>query len=123
MLCAAACFCGCVTKQYPKVNPQSISVNVSSAKQLHNNIIRAAVRRGWATNDVKDNTVRCTFTKGDHRVVVDVVYSDTNFSVIYVDSENMSYDAESDSISRKYNQWVNNLVLDIRNYCAISLGD
>lgn len=121
VFCFASCFCGCVTQQYPKVNPQSITVQVSSAKLLHNNIIRAAASRGWTTNSIRDNTVRCTLTKGDHSVVVDVVYSDKDFSVIYVDSVNMRYDPSSDSISRKYNQWVNNLVRDIQNYCSMSL--
>ena len=76
-------------------------------------VVAAAHGKMWMPEDKGPNTVRCTLDVRGHQVVVDVVFTDDTFSIRYVSSENMNYDAATGSISPKYNQWVRNLRREI----------
>ena len=77
--------------------------------------IRAgASLRGWVSEVVSPELVRCCLDNRGCRVVVDVYHGANKFSVRYAGSLNMGYKPSSRRIHRKYNQWVANLVQDIQ---------
>lgn len=54
-------------------------------------IVRAASGREWAASVKSPKTVRATYTKGKHSAVVDVVFSESSYSIRYVDSTDLNY--------------------------------
>jgi hypothetical protein len=57
-----------------------------------------------------------TYSKGvedPHVVTSKITYDDDSFSIDYVSSSNMRYDAEDGTIHRNYNRWVANLHSDL----------
>lgn len=119
---AILCFCalaalffsfGCGTRHAAMANFQSVSVTNGN---ILKGIRYAALSRNWLIDDRTPGVVRCTMNKGTHQVVVDVIYSQTEFYVTYVSSVDMRYDPVTQTISPKYNQWVNNLIQDIQKF-------
>jgi hypothetical protein len=49
-----------------------------------------------------------------------ISFDTESFSVRYVNSTELRYDAAENTIHRKYNQWVANLVVDINGAIAIA---
>ncbi|AKE52616.1 hypothetical protein [Kangiella geojedonensis] len=79
-------------------------------------ILRAGQVLGWETDTVKPGLIRATLHLRAHTAVVDIPYSLTDYSIIYVDSNNLDYDGQN--IHRSYPRWVNNLKAKIDEYIA-----
>ena len=112
----ALLFCGLLLLCSGCFSPQSVPsidrvpVTVVKAGRGMSEVIRtAAAKKGWAASEAKPGTVRCTLLVRTHKVVVDIPYTKDSFSIHYVDSEDMEYDAQNKMINRKYIQWVRNL--------------
>ena len=73
-----------------------------------------AARREWIPEVVSPELVRCRLINRGHCVVVDVPHTADSFSIRYVDSSAMDYNAAAGTIHRKYNQWTANLAKDIQ---------
>jgi len=54
-------------------------------------IVRAASSREWAASVKDARTVRATYTRRGHSAIVDVAYSQSSYSIRYVDSTGLSY--------------------------------
>ena len=77
-------------------------------------IREGALKRGWIPETVDEGLIRCRLNNRGHVVVVDVPYTAHAFSIRYSSSVNLDYDPVTETIHRKYNQWVANLALDIQ---------
>ena len=102
---------GCATKV--STADRYTPLTVKQGNSLRDAIFAAANRRRWIAADNGPGVVRCTLMPRGHRVVVDVYYNDKGITIRYVESENMSYDPSDKEISRKYEQWVKNLQVEI----------
>jgi hypothetical protein len=60
-------------------------------EQVKRAVIRAASSREWAASLKNDSTVRATYTKGRHSAVVDIVFTQSSYSIRYVDSNDLNY--------------------------------
>lgn len=107
-------FSGCRTNPVLVEPNCQIAVSPERVGDMKKAIVVAATRLGWSAVDKGPTVVRCALSKSTHEVQVDVVYSDKDFSIRYVDSKEMEYDPKDQTIRRKYNQWVRNLEKEIR---------
>ena len=89
------------------------AVTITGEKQMKNIVMLAAHQKLWVPQVIDDGTVRCTLDLRAHQVVVDVIYTESSFSIRYVSSDNMNYDSVANTINPKYNQWVRNLQREI----------
>lgn len=92
---------------------EDCKVVLSGNRSMREVVVAAAHGKMWMPEDRGPNTVRCTLDVRGHQAVVDVVFTESSFSIRYVSSENLNYDAASGRISPKYNQWVRNLRREI----------
>ena len=77
-------------------------------------IMQGCARRQWTPEFEGDAVITCSIlVRGRHYVKVEIPFSETDYSILYRDSEEMDYDEERQRIHRKYNGWVNNLRLMI----------
>ena len=70
-------------------------------------IIAAAEDRNWRVLERARGRVRLTYAYTEHRVTLDVLFSETQFSFQYVNSAGLSYDGTQ--VHRAYNHWVEDL--------------
>lgn len=70
-------------------------------------IIKGSQSRLWTAKIAGDNTIRARLNvKNKHYAVVEIPFSESAYSIIYVSSTNLDYNPERRSIHRNYNKWV-----------------
>ena len=73
----------------------------------------AGRRLDWQINKVHEGEMRGVFRKGGHTMTVAIPYNKTQFSILYLDSENLNYD--DGEIHVNYNIWIKRLAEQIQN--------
>lgn len=93
---------------YQKENiPEGLSL-----AQVKQSIIEAAENRDWTIKVINPHQLEATHSSRQHKAIVNILYSDSSYSIFYHGSENLN--ANNGKIHRKYNQWVRNLNADIQ---------
>ena len=74
--------------------------------------VRAAIIKGsqtqlWTAEIAGDRTVRARLNvKNKHFATVEIPYSESSYSIVYISSENLDYNPTRRTIHRNYNKWV-----------------
>ncbi len=106
----------CNTK--PVYNVERSSFNTAdalSSEQAAEAIMNAGSKLGWSMSEVGPGLIRGDINvRSKHQATVDISYDGRGYSIAYVGSENLKYDAEKGVIHRNYNSWVQNLDRQIR---------
>jgi len=89
------------------------TVTVSPATTMAQAIIAGGTKKGWTMSRVGSGLIKGSLTVRDHQVTVNIPYTQSSYSIEYVDSTNMLYKSKKNTIHPKYNQWVRNLDLAI----------
>jgi len=79
-------------------------------------ILQAAQEQNWQAQPVGPGRVRLIYTYTEHRIVLDAVFDETTFSLLYVSSSGLSYDGTN--VHRAYNNWVRELERQIQTRSA-----
>jgi len=72
-------------------------------------IITACARLGWVCSIAAPGEIKGRLNLRSHQADVRIPYSTETYSILYVSSENLRYDAAERTIHRNYNNWVLNL--------------
>jgi hypothetical protein len=83
------------------------------AEQVRDSIITVGPRRNWIMREVSRGVIRGELRVRQHRAVIEITYTNSEFNIDYVESANL--DAGPDGIHRNYNRWIANLESDIRS--------
>lgn len=75
---------------------------------VERSIVKGAVSLGWQANVIEQGKVEATLFIRSHKLVVEIIHDDKNYSIAYKDSVNLKYDGQK--IHRQYANWVNNLI-------------
>lgn len=120
MLLATGCGRGAAVQNID--NSGYIEGKKVSLTKVENAIKKGAMQRGWMVKKIKSGLLEAqNNVRGRHLVVVEIEYSTTGYKIKYKDSENMKYDAQSNTIHPNYNKWIANLERDI-NYNLSLIG-
>ncbi|WP_419770777.1 MAG: hypothetical protein ACNI3C_03050 [Candidatus Marinarcus sp.] len=99
---------GCRVASIYNVQKDPISVKLSDDK-IFNAIKRAGYSKGWIVTKVKPGLAEAKITLREHFAVVDIAYTEKDFSITYKNSMNLKYDPTKGTIHQNYNGWVKNL--------------
>ena len=92
------------------------STNVLSLDDYERAIVRAGSNRGWQFSRVAPGQLRGTVNvRGKHQATVDVTFTTQTYSINYAGSENLKYDASTNTIHPSYNSWVTLLDGEIKS--------
>lgn len=83
-------------------NPKSSSAVYAAIKDAGRSL-------GWKIQRIKPGVAQGKLYLRTHLAVVKIKYSSRSYSISYVRSENLKYDAEKQTIHSNYNGWVQNL--------------
>lgn len=103
----------------PIYNPEPISVPAGkSMGDVKQAVRKALFDKDWEARDIGPGHVQGMHTKtdkkGSYTAVVDVKFDTKTVRISYKDSENLDYDAGSQTIRNTYNGWAKNLERNIR---------
>lgn len=89
-----------------------------SSKVVYQAIKEGGSSLGWKINKIKPGVAEGKLFLRTHLAVVRINYSSSAYSINYVRSENLKYNAEKQTIHSNYNGWVQNLekAIDARLY-------
>jgi hypothetical protein len=102
----------------PIENPAGIPISWNAAgepalERIQRAIIAGCIPRGWKCQAIKPGEIRAVLHLRQHMAEALIAFDTKSFSVTYVDSSELRYNATEKTIHRKYNQWVANLITDI----------
>ncbi len=103
---------GCVTKPIYNVSNQSFaSTAILPLNTVQDEIKMIGANRGWIFEDVKPGHMIGKVGTTKHNARVNLNYSETKFSISYLDSYNLK--ANNGIIHHRYNRWVELLERDL----------
>ncbi len=82
-----------------------------SIDQIKNNIVQAALDKGWRVDEVGPGELRATLKWKTHVAVTTILYSKSTYSIRLASSQNLK--EVNGKIHRKYNQEVQSLEAEI----------
>lgn len=80
-------------------------------------IIQAVNDRNWRVVSSAPGRMQVRYIYTEHRITLDIVYTETQFSFVYVDSAALRYDGTL--VHRAYNEWVTELEQQILSQSAV----
>lgn len=92
-----------------------IPTNVDT-KKIQSAITQGAADRGWVAKQMGADTMELSLLTRGHQVTVDVKFDKTAYNITYKNSSNMDYNAEKQTIHKKYGKWINALKHSIDKY-------
>lgn len=81
---------------------------------IYNAIVSGASKKGWRVTKIKPGLAEATITVRSHYAKVQIPYTNTRYSIKYVESRNLKYNAAEKTIHRNYNGWVKRLEAQLR---------
>lgn len=105
-------------------NPAGIPISWNADGQptmerIQRAIIAGCIPRGWKCQAIKPDEIRAVLRLRQHMAEAVIAFDTKNFSITYVNSTELRYDATEKTIHRKYNQWIANLITDINTAIAM----
>lgn len=106
---------GCGTGPIYNVQHSKID-NQKSSTVVYQAIKEAGQSLGWKITKIKPGVAEGKLYLRTHLAIVRINYTSAAYSINYVRSENLDYDAEKKKIHTNYNGWIQNLekAIDVR---------
>jgi len=112
---------GCGRKQIINIQdefvPSTTNANQQSLQTVETAILSATRKRGWVARIIRPGLIEASLTVRSHRAVVEIPYTDKNYSIMYKSSENLDY--SDGTIHRHYNTWVTKLSRTIQDELGV----
>jgi len=107
-----------ISRDEPIQNPANIPISWNAEgkpplERIQHAIIAGCAQRGWQCMAVKPGEIRAVLYVRQHMAESLIAFNTESFSISYVNSSELRYDAVKKTIHRKYNLWVVNLITDI----------
>ncbi len=104
---------GCM-RQAKLQNPTNLPVYGATGKQLTEAQVKQAIlagarEKGWVAREMGPGLITATLAVRSHLAEVEIPYSANGYSILYVRSSNLDYDARNQTIHNQYNNWVDYL--------------
>lgn len=77
-----------------------------SFKQVEKTILKALVQKGWQVKSNIDGVILAEIMVRTHSAKIEITFDDNHYSINYVDSSNLKYNAQKNTIHKNYNNWI-----------------
>ena len=106
------------SRDEPIRNPADIPISWNAPGQptlerIQRAIIAGCAKRGWQCREARPGEIRAVLYVRSHMAESLITFNTQTFAITYVNSSELRYDSARNTIHRKYNLWVANLISDI----------
>lgn len=108
---------GCRTSPIKNLNEATIpaaSEQTPTLDEVTQRILSAGKKLGWSMNAERSGHIVGSLQFRMYAAIVDIPYNETRYSILYKDSANLKYDAETSTIDSSYGCLVRNLHASIQ---------
>ena len=102
-------FSGCGASTLYNVQNHPMPVKNLGDSKIQKAIKAAGAQLGWVITDVKPGLMKGSLHLRSHTAVVDIPYTESEYSINYVSSSNLNYNPAKNTIHKNYNSWIQNL--------------
>lgn len=95
----------CQTTPVYNVEQSNIPTGVL-AKQVEKSVIKALIQKGWQVKANANGKILAEIMVRTHTAKIEITFDDKQYSINYVDSTNLKYNAENNTIHKNYNNWI-----------------
>lgn len=88
---------------------------VHSLSQIHRAIAAALDNNGWHILQAKPNFFQASKQEKNQKAVINIAYGYEGYDIEYASDENMQYDPDRNTISRRYTYWESKLARAIND--------
>jgi len=113
LVLAAGCRTGPIMDVKDAAIPAAVGQNLT-LDEVAKGIVAAGAKHGWSMKIESPGHIVGSLLLRSHMAVVDIPYTRTSYSIMYKDSSNLKYDADSKTIHSNYSGWVRNLHVAIQ---------
>ena len=112
-----------ISRDEPIQNPTNIPISWNAdgkptMERIQRAMIAGCAQRGWQCQATKPGEIRAVLHLRQHMAEALIAFNTESFSISYVNSSELRYNATKKTIHRKYNLWVVNLISDINSAIA-----
>lgn len=98
----------------PVLNIDNASVTSVSGKPATEEAVQKAIlvslaAKGWTATVDKPGLIKAHITVRTHTAEIEIPFDAAHYSIKYVNSTNLDYDAARNQIHRNYNNWIKSL--------------
>lgn len=106
---------GCGTGKIYNVQQHKVS-HQKSSETVYRAIKSGGQSLGWQIRKIQPGIAQGKLYLRTHVAVVRINYTSSSYSIRYVSSQNLKYDAKKQTIHTNYNGWIQNLekAIDVR---------
>lgn len=106
------------TRDDPIVNPSGIPIAWNKAREptideIGRAIVTGCGTRNWQCGITRPGEIRAVLFVRQHMAESRIEYDTKTFSIAYINSSELRYNARKNTIHRKYNIWIGSLAGDI----------
>jgi hypothetical protein len=77
-----------------------------SFKQVEKTIIKALIQKGWKVQANANGVILADIIVRTHTAKIEIMFDASNYSIRYIDSTNLKYNAKKNTIHKNYNNWI-----------------
>jgi len=77
-----------------------------TAKQVEKNIVKALTQKGWQVKANNNGIILAEIMVRKHTARIEIGFDASQYSINYVDSTNLKYNARKNTIHKSYNNWI-----------------
>jgi hypothetical protein len=99
---------GCMLQTVPEYGVE-IPKGIESTAGVVSSVRQALEKEGWQIRRAQPGLIEAFKMSGGKSADVYIVYGYQGYSIEYVDSDNMQYDAQKDTIDNDYRKWTGDL--------------
>ena len=106
----------------PLYTPADVALYAPAAatlSQVATSIMEAGASLRWVMADQGPGVIRGILDRHGNRCEVEIHFDTARFSIQYVSSENLRYDAADGTIHKRYNKWIKSLEHRIRQRASL----
>jgi hypothetical protein len=81
--------------------PSGLTIN-----QVEKNIVKALVLKGWQVKSKNNGVILAEIMVRTHTAKIEIAFNANQYSINYVDSTNLKYNAQNNTIHKNYNNWI-----------------
>lgn len=89
-------------------------VGKPSLSQIKESIVEALKYKRWVPVSVEDKQITAEIWVRSHYAKISIDYDNESYSINYIESNNLDFDAGKNQIHRNYNKWIILLDQEIR---------
>lgn len=105
VLLAIFSLAACKSTQVYNVEKANVPTGLSS-KQVEKNIVKALTQKGWQIKANNNGIILAEILVRTHTARIQIDFDASHYSINYIDSTNLKYNAAKNTIHRNYNNWI-----------------